>query len=122
VLTLATRQRDQFRADGLGDSVQLTLAQVRLEEFHVRALYAHDGEARPSISLAYVPTLTHKDFSHCFSSSPKLVLGIYPKLLYAIAASLSTGKSDLTDTPLYPLAITAQSAIMLETGSGRHYL
>jgi hypothetical protein len=72
VLTLAARQRDQFRADGLGDSIQLTLAQVRLEEFHIGALHAHDGEARPSISFTYVPTLTHKDFSHLFRSFPVL--------------------------------------------------
>jgi len=68
MLTLTTRQRDQFCTEGLGDSVQLTFPQVRLEEFHIGALHTHDGKARSSVSFTHVSTLTHKDFCHGFSS------------------------------------------------------
>jgi hypothetical protein len=121
MLALTARQRDQFCADGLCDGIQFALAQVRLEEFHVRALHAHDGKARPPVSFTYVPALTHKDFSH-LSKSFLACFGHIPKIIIRDSGLTVNGQTQFVDTPLYPLAITAQSAIMQETGSGRHDL
>jgi hypothetical protein len=68
VLTLAARQGDQFRADRLGDGIQLALAQVRLEEFHVGVFHADHSKAGASFSFAHITALTHKNFSHAFHS------------------------------------------------------
>jgi hypothetical protein len=75
MLTTAARQSDQLCADRLRDGIQLALAQMRLEEFHVCAFHADDGEARPSFSFAHVPALTYKDFCH--------ILDLFPVLFWA---------------------------------------
>jgi hypothetical protein len=94
VFSTAARQHDQFRADGLRDGFHFTLAEMGLEEFHVRAMHADYSKARLSIPLVHITALTHKDFRHCFGSFPESVLGIYPKQLYSVTYTLSTGIFD----------------------------
>jgi hypothetical protein len=60
----ALGQYDHFRADALGNGIQLTAAHVRFEKFQIAALDADDGKAGPAGQFADVMALADKYFNH----------------------------------------------------------